>query len=130
MDKPKLMIVDDDENILLSMKWAFTKDYEIFLAANRQEAIDIFLRERPPLITLDLGLPPNSRGVDEGFLVLSSLLEEDPFAKVIISLGPGRETERAHSNWTGSLRFFLQAYQGRRSKRDSTASASRLPVGK
>ena len=25
MDKPKLMIVDDDENILLSMKWAFTQ---------------------------------------------------------------------------------------------------------
>ena len=82
MDKPKLMIVDDDENILLSMKWAFTKEYEIFLASGRQEATDIFLRERPPLVTLDLGLPPNSRGVEEGFLVLSSLLEEDPFAKV------------------------------------------------
>lgn len=108
MDKPKLMIVDDDENILLSMKWAFTKDYEILLAANRQEAIDIFLRERPPLITLDLGLPPNSRGVDEGFLVLSSLLEEDPFAKVIIVSGQEEKQNALMAIGQGAYDFFCK----------------------
>ena len=108
MDKPKLMIVDDDENILLSMKWAFTKDYEILLAANRQEAIDIFLRERPPLITLDLGLPPNSRGVEEGFFVLSSLLEEDPFAKVIIISGQEEKQNALTAIGQGAYDFFCK----------------------
>lgn len=108
MDKPKLMIVDDDENILLSMKWAFTKDYEIFLASSRQEATDIFLRERPPLITLDLGLPPNSRGVEEGFLVLSSLLEEDPFAKVIIISGQEERQNALIAIGQGAYDFFCK----------------------
>ena len=69
MDKPKLLIVDDDESILLSMKWAFAQDYEVFLASGRQDAFKIFRSERPPLVTLDLGLPPDPQGVGEGFLL-------------------------------------------------------------
>ncbi len=87
MDKPKLLVVDDDESILLSMKWAFARDYEVFLASGRQDALEIFRSERPPLVTLDLGLPPDPQGVEEGFLTLNSLVEEDPYVKVIIVSG-------------------------------------------
>lgn len=57
MDKPKLLIVDDDESVLLSMKWAFVQEFEIFLAGNRGEALEIFRREHPPIVTLDLWTP-------------------------------------------------------------------------
>jgi len=36
--KPKLLIVDDDEEIRTQMKWALTADYEIFLAEDRPAA--------------------------------------------------------------------------------------------
>ena len=35
MQKPKLLIVEDGENIQLSMKWALAQDYEVFLAGDR-----------------------------------------------------------------------------------------------
>ncbi|MGC8492245.1 MAG: PEP-CTERM-box response regulator transcription factor [Syntrophobacteraceae bacterium] len=87
MEKPKLLIVDDDETILLAMKWAFAGDYQVLTAGERQGALDLFKRERPPLVTLDLGLPPRAQSTEEGFLTLAGLLEEDPYVKVIIMSG-------------------------------------------
>jgi len=111
MDKPKLLIVDDDESIQLAMKWAFAQEFEILLACNRQEAIDIFRSERPPLVTLDLGLPPATRGVEEGFLTLASLLEEDPFAKVIIISGQGEKENALTAIGQGAYDFFCKPVQ-------------------
>lgn len=87
MEKPKLLIVDDDETILLAMKWAFAAEYQVFTAGDRQAALDVAKRERPPLVTLDLGLPPHAQSAEEGFLILAGLLEEDPYVKVIIVSG-------------------------------------------
>ena len=111
MDKHKLLIVDDDESIQLAMKWAFAQEFEILLACNRQEAVEIFQRERPPLVTLDLGLPPAARGVEEGFLTLASLLEEDPFAKVIIISGQGEKQNALTAIGQGAYDFFCKPVQ-------------------
>lgn len=108
MEKPKLLIVDDDESILLSMKWAFGDDYQIFLAADRQEALEIFRREKPPLVSLDLGLPPKPRGVDEGLLTLSALMEEDPFVKVIIISGQDEKENALLAIGQGAYDFFCK----------------------
>jgi two-component system, NtrC family, response regulator len=92
MDKPKLLIIDDDENIRTSMKWALTADYGILTASDRLSALQVFGEERPALVTLDLGLPPCPNGVEEGFRILAELLELDPHLKVIIITGQdGRE---------------------------------------
>jgi len=111
MDKPKLLIVDDDESIQLALKWAFAQEFEILLAGNRQEAIDIFRREQPPLVTLDLGLPPAARGVAEGFLTLAWLLEEDPFTKVIIISGQDEKKNALAAIGQGAYDFFCKPVQ-------------------
>ncbi len=111
MVKPKLLVVDDDEGILLSMKWAFVEDYEVFLASNRQSALEIFKRECPPLITLDLGLSPDPQGVEEGFLTLSSMVEEDPYAKVIIVSGQGEKQNALTAIGLGAYDFFCKPIQ-------------------
>jgi two-component system NtrC family response regulator len=46
--KPKLLIVDDDEEIRTQMKWALAGDYEIILAADRAGAMEAFVADRPP----------------------------------------------------------------------------------
>ncbi|MFZ2446357.1 MAG: PEP-CTERM-box response regulator transcription factor [Syntrophobacteraceae bacterium] len=109
--KPKLLIVDDDENICLSMKWAFSEDYQVFLAGNRLEALDTFRRENPPLVTLDLGLPPKPRSVEEGFLTLSSLMEQDPFVKVIIISGQDEKQNALTAIGQGAYDFFCKPVQ-------------------
>lgn len=94
MTKPKLLIVDDDAEICSQMKWAFAQDYEVFTAADRTSALHVLHAEQPAVITLDLGLPPDPRGVEEGLQTLMAILQVDAHAKVIIITG--RE-ERAHA---------------------------------
>ena len=38
--KPRLLIIEDDENLRSQMKWALTQDYEIFLAEDRLSAFE------------------------------------------------------------------------------------------
>jgi two-component system, NtrC family, response regulator len=111
MEKPKLLIVDDDESVLLSMKWAFVQEFEIFLAGSRNEALEIFRREHPPLVTLDLGLPPSAHSVEEGFLTLSGLLDADPYTKVIIVSGQGEKQNALTAIGQGAYDFFCKPIQ-------------------
>ena len=111
MDKPKLLIVDDDESVRLGMKWAFAQDYEVFLAGNRQDALEIFRSERPALVALDLGLPPDPQGVEEGFLTLNGLIEEDPYVKVIIVSGQSQRQNALTAIGLGAHDFFCKPVQ-------------------
>ena len=87
MTKPKLLIVDDDAEIRTQMKWALAQDFELFVAQDRPSALAVFRKERPAVVTLDLGLPPDAHGVEEGFRTLRALLKEDALTKVIIATG-------------------------------------------
>jgi two-component system NtrC family response regulator len=94
MSKPKLLIVDDEEDLRTQMKWALAEDYEVLLAGDRAEALEIVGRERPAVVTLDLGLPPHPQEAKEGLATLAEVLEQDAGVKVIILTG--RE-EREHA---------------------------------
>ena len=111
MGKPKLLIIDDDESIRSGMKWAFAQDYEVLLASNRQDALEIFRIELPPLVALDLGLPPDPQGVEEGFLTLAGLVEEDPYVKVIIVSGQSERQNALTAIGLGAQDFFCKPIQ-------------------
>jgi two-component system, NtrC family, response regulator len=85
--KPTILIVDDDAHIRKQMKWALTKDYEVFLAEDRQTALDIFTQTSPGVMTLDLGLPPDTDGATEGIRTLEEILRLDPHVKIIVITG-------------------------------------------
>lgn len=85
--KPTLLIIEDDEDLALQMKWALGKDYFVCVAHDGPSAVKSFQENKPGIVTLDLGLPPSPGGVDEGFRVLSGLLDQDPSAKVIVITG-------------------------------------------
>ncbi len=109
MDKPKLLIADDDKSVQLAMKRAFAQKFEISFACNRQEAIEIFRREKPQLVTLGLGLPPLATGIEEGFLTLTSLLQkDDPLATVIIISGHDEKENAIAAIKQGAFDFFCK----------------------
>ena len=56
---PKLLIVDDDEEIRTQIKWALSQDYDVALAEDRPTALAVFREQQPPVVLLDLGLPPS-----------------------------------------------------------------------
>lgn len=111
MDNPKLLIVEDDEELRTQMKWALVRDYEVFLANDRPNALEILRSERPAVVTLDLGLPPHPEGVEEGFLALADMLEQDSLAKVIIITGQGEKDNALKAIGQGAYDFFCKPIQ-------------------
>lgn len=108
MKKQKLLIIDDDEDLRTQMKWALTSDYDIYLAEDRPSAIALINKEQPAVITLDLGLPPNPAGVEEGFAVLDHILDEYGNTKVIIITGRGEKEHALRAVGKGAYDFFYK----------------------
>ena len=106
--KYKLLLVDDDEVIRQQMKWALSDEYEVFLAENRRSAIDLFRRELPSVVTLDLGLPPHPRQATEGLLVLSEILQIDPRVKVIVVSGNADRANALKAIEQGAYDFYTK----------------------
>jgi len=111
MEKPKLLIVEDDEAIRTPMKWVLSEDYEILLAEDRVTAMDLFKRETPSVVTLDLGLPPYPSEVREGFAALNEMLSHDGFAKIIVITGQGEKDHALKAIGQGAYDFLCKPTQ-------------------
>lgn len=83
---PPILLVEDDDGLRRQMQWAL-EPYVVLSAACREEALQIFAKNEPPLAILDLGLPPDPDGVSEGLEILDRILDRSPHTKVIIVSG-------------------------------------------
>ena len=106
--KPKVLIVDDDEEIQVQMKWALTEQYDILLAQDRASAVTTFKAERPDVTLLDLGLPPRPHDSEEGLAALSDLLAIDDATKVIIISGQGEKKNALQAVGAGAYDFLCK----------------------
>ena len=88
--RPKLLIVEDDLGLQRQLAWTF-EDFEVFKAQDRTAAEGVLKSEKPPVILLDLGLPPDADGPSEGLATLQAALRASPDSKVIMMSG---QTER------------------------------------
>ena len=111
MRKQKLLIVDDEEDLCTQMKWALSADYDVYLAEDKQSAVAMVNKEQPPVVTLDLGLPPNPAGVEEGFSVLDYILDNYSHTKVIIVTGRGEKENALRAVEKGAYDFFYKPVQ-------------------
>ena len=100
--KPKLLIVDDDEEIRTQMKWALAKDYDVVMAGDRAQAREQFQSSHPAVVLLDLGLPPNPATPEEGLATLSELLALDKQAKIVIITGQAERSTALRAVGTGA----------------------------
>ncbi len=85
-EKRTLLIVDDDPGIQRSLRWAF-EDYQVVQATDRLQALSLFRKHEPDVVTLDLGLPPAVDDATEGLEALRVMLDERPQTKVIVVSG-------------------------------------------
>ena len=102
---PKLLIIEDDAGLQRQLRWAYD-GYEIFTAANREEAITLIRAEEPPVVTLDLGLPPDPDGTSEGFATLEQILKLRPDTKVIVASGHGARESMLKAIAAGAWDFY------------------------
>ena len=52
MERPRLLIVEDEEAIRNQKKWALADDYSVLLAGDRKSALEQVRTHRPPLVLL------------------------------------------------------------------------------
>ena len=83
----RLLIVEDDPGLQSQMRWCFSDQIEVSVAADRDSALTALRRLEPQVITLDLGLPPDAGGASEGFALLEEILRLAPMTKVIVVTG-------------------------------------------
>lgn len=87
----KVLIVDDEPNILLSLEYLMKKEgYEVFIARDGEEAIEIINKEKPKLIILDI-MMPNVDGYEVCQYVKGS--DELQHIKVIFLTAKTREAD-------------------------------------
>ncbi len=80
-----ILVIDDERSILQSMEGILSDEgYQVFLADNGKEGLEICEKEMPDLVLLDIAMP----GMD-GMEVLKRLKESLPFIPVIIMTGHG-----------------------------------------
>lgn len=74
----KILIVDDEPNIVMTLEYAFKKqNYQVFIARDGQEALDILETKVPDVILLDIMMPK----VD-GYQTLEQIKENKNLEKV------------------------------------------------
>ena len=101
-----LLIVDDEPGIRTQMKWALQEQYEISEAGSRDEALDQLKKKSIPVVCLDLGLPPDPGGVEEGFRTLDQIIEVESAAKVIVITGQEERVNALKAIRKGAYDFF------------------------
>jgi two-component system, NtrC family, response regulator len=106
--KPKLLIVDDDEEIRSQLRWGLAQDYDMLLAEDRSAALAAFRTHRPAVTMLDLGLPPRPNDPSEGLATLEAFAAHDPTAKVIIVSGQNEQENARNAVGIGAYDFLCK----------------------
>ena len=104
-EKPKLLVVEDDAGLQAQLKWAYP-DFEVIVAGDRAAALAALRAEEPPVVTLDLGLPPDPDGTTEGFAVLDEIMAIKPDTKVIVASGHGARESALNAIARGAYDFY------------------------
>ena len=58
-------------------RWAFPS-FDVVMAGARPSGMATVQKEHPPVVILDLGLPPDPDGVSEGMATLEEMLRSRP----------------------------------------------------
>ena len=100
-----LLVVEDDEGLQRQLKWAY-EGYEVVVAGDRKSAIEALRAHEPAVVTLDLGLPPDPDGTEEGFATLGEILALKPDTKVIVATGHGARESATRAVGMGAYDFY------------------------
>ncbi|MEE4384468.1 MAG: PEP-CTERM-box response regulator transcription factor [Pseudomonadales bacterium] len=101
-----LLIVEDDPGLQSQMRWCFDESVSVQTADNGEDAVAALRRFEPQVVTLDLGLPPDPGGAEEGFKTLAELLRLAPKTKVIVITGREEHEHAVRAVAEGAFDFY------------------------
>lgn len=108
MAKKKILAVDDEPNILMSIEFILEMEgYEVHLARDGEEALEVAERARPDLILLDVNMPRK-----DGYEVCRILREREDMAgtKVIMLTAKGQTLEKKKGLEVGADEYVTKPF--------------------
>ncbi|MEO8233857.1 MAG: response regulator [Flavobacterium sp.] len=87
----KILIVDDEPNIVMALEYTFKKNnYQVFIARDGQEALDILKTNYPDVIILDIMMP-----MVDGYATLEQIKKDENLkhTKVIFLSAKNKESD-------------------------------------
>ncbi|SFU58533.1 PEP-CTERM-box response regulator transcription factor [Pseudoduganella namucuonensis] len=104
MPKTKVLVVEDDPGLQRQLRWTLDA-YEVLPADGPAAALAQLRRHQPPVVTMDLGLPPEPNGAGVGLTLLRDVLAIAPGTKVIILSGNQDRANVLHAIGMGAYDF-------------------------
>src|SRR3990170_1816259 len=108
MDRERLLIVEDNEDIRTQLRYALQGQYHVSLAGARKEAVALVRELAPSVVTLDLGLPPEPDTAEEGLKALEEILGVGPGTKVVVITGNSDRANALKAVSLGAFDFHLK----------------------
>ncbi|MEO0038804.1 MAG: hypothetical protein RIQ59_2015 [Bacteroidota bacterium] len=87
----KILIVDDEPNIVMSLEYTFKKNnFEVYIARDGQEALDILKTKFPDVVILDVMMP-----MVDGYATLEQIRKDSNLThtKVIFLSAKNKESD-------------------------------------
>ncbi len=107
--KKKILIVDDDEQLIDGLKlYLASEGYDVIPARDGREGLDKALRESPDLIILDLMLPEK-----DGLDVCRELRQKNVTTPVIMLTAKGEEVDRVVGLEIGADDYITKPFSAR-----------------
>ncbi|WP_298835309.1 response regulator [uncultured Piscinibacter sp.] len=104
----KVLIADDEPNILISLEYLMKREgYEVHVARDGVEALDVLRRERPRLVLLDVMMPGKS-----GFEVCQELRADEALQGTLVLMltAKGRDTDVAKGLAMGADAYMTKPF--------------------
>lgn len=113
MEAKKVLIVDDEPNILILMEQALEKlededEVELITAKNGLEALDIIKEEKPDLVFLDVMMPKMS-GLEVCNTVKNELKMDDVY--IIMLTAKGQEYDKQSGMAVGANLYMTKPFR-------------------
>lgn len=104
----KVLIVDDAAFMRMMIKDILEKnEYEVIgEASNGIEAVEIYKKEKPDIVTMDITMPDM-----DGIEAVKAIKEFDPDAKIIMCSAMGQQTMVMDAIKAGAKDFIVKPFQ-------------------
>lgn len=104
----KVLIVDDEPNIVMSLEYTFKKNnFEVFIARDGQEALEILKNQLPDVIILDVMMP-----MVDGYATLEQIKKDERLnhCKVIFLTAKNKEKDIEKGLSLGANLYVLKPF--------------------
>jgi DNA-binding response OmpR family regulator len=108
MTQKKVLVADDEPNILISLEYLMKREgHQVIVARDGVQALDAIRREKPDLVLLDVMMPGKT-----GFEVAQAVRADEALSgvKILMLTAKGRDTDVSHGLGVGADAYMTKPF--------------------